>query len=402
MWKHFPIDMTNPGYSEIQGAIVTLTVKGASDWWLGSGFFVDKTGYIATTAHLLIEDYNSETGSWTRAEHVYASIIDANGVKGTQKMLECRIVGFDGTSDVGLVKVIDSTSWTKQKYLTWANSRDEAITGKCYVLGNPGGYDLTSVSMGIIRDNKYNGDFYALPESVLTDSAGLPGNSGGPIVNKDGAAIGIYGYAYGSSGNFGGGTAQYLAKNIINRIMAWDKAGKPQRDGYGNRSTNPTYPSTASHPYVDNNGEYIKGYLGIEECIFMSSFINYAYYKEVYGISFDKLEGEIVWWPDETVSCPFAMDDVLVEIDGVKLGVCYNQYGLSSVLWYKRPGDTVTIKYYTSSDNFAALNTKTVTLMTWNGVFDAPLSSSTKLPISDVLKDENRHVNRVLPTRCKL
>lgn len=73
-------------------------------------------------------------------------------------------------------------------------SNDEVNNGDlCYVVGNPGGLDEDSISGGFIRDANYcEPSGYQITNSMYVNAPGMGGNSGGPIINKNGDVVGIY------------------------------------------------------------------------------------------------------------------------------------------------------------------------------------------------------------------
>ena len=82
----------------------------------------------------------------------------------------------------------------------------EAKTGDvCFVCGNPGGIDNDSVTRGIVRDGHFtltSGSY--VPDAIHIDSPGISGNSGSPIMNKNGQIIGLFTFGFNLE-NFNGG-----------------------------------------------------------------------------------------------------------------------------------------------------------------------------------------------------
>ena len=131
----------------------------------GAGFIISPYGHIVTNAHVL-------TG---------ASIINvtiANQVK------PAKLIGHNLTLDIALLKIEG-----EYDYLEFTDSDDIRLGERVIAIGNPLGLSLT-VTEGIISGINRMGS-NNLPIYIQTDAALNPGNSGGPLINKNGKVIGI-------------------------------------------------------------------------------------------------------------------------------------------------------------------------------------------------------------------
>jgi S1-C subfamily serine protease len=148
---------------------------------LGTGFVVDKQGYILTNAHVVEE-------SGQRASNV--TVVFNKGGSETQRV-KGQLVGVDTGSDVAVIKV-DPSSLTLNP-LPLGNS-DKIVVGESVVaIGNPLGYDF-SITSGIVSATGRslqapNGQ--TIPNGIQTDAAINQGNSGGPLIDSSGRVIGI-------------------------------------------------------------------------------------------------------------------------------------------------------------------------------------------------------------------
>jgi S1-C subfamily serine protease len=376
-------------YKKTRGAVVSLqtdapiideeTGETVSEFFGGSAFFISADGYMATASHNALtlndfDDYDAATNLWKRVTNIYASITNVNGVEGQHRIFECEVIGLDGATDVAILKPIGITL-TNQAFLEWGSSRDQSNGNGCYVIGNPEAIDIASISAGIIRDNRHFNDALGSVESVLVDTPGTAGNSGGPIIDKDCKVIGVFTFGEGATGSLGGGPAQFLVEDIADVIMAYDRDGRPQRIGY-DKTDSPPFPD-ADHPKVYNNGEFIKGYLGAFVVavtpIDMFTFLNGAYLD---------LRGVYVFLIDETLTAEEALlkeDSILISVDGVILGTQDDQYSPSAITWAKRPGDTVELVVREKEDNFLVEKTVTVELLQWK-IFDIALTPFARGP----------------------
>jgi S1-C subfamily serine protease len=171
----------------------------------GSGFVLDKDGYILTNAHVV-------EGAKT------ASIrFDEGG-----DLVDARVVGRDLSTDIAVLKVNPGDA--KLEPLPLGNSSRVEVGDPAIAIGNPFGYDRT-VTTGIIsalqRQIKAPNGF-TIGHVIQTDASINPGNSGGPLLNARGQVIGINSQiaTAGSRGSVGIGFAVPIntAKKVIPQL----------------------------------------------------------------------------------------------------------------------------------------------------------------------------------------
>ena len=139
----------------------------------GSGFVLDKNGYIFTNHHV-IDKATKVIIKFNRDPFDY----------------KARVVGSDRSTDVALLKVIVKD---KKKLRPVKMGSAKAIKVGQWVLavGNPYGFDRT-VSFGIVSAKGRNiPRAPVLNEFIQTDAMIAPGSSGGPLLNLRGEVIGI-------------------------------------------------------------------------------------------------------------------------------------------------------------------------------------------------------------------
>lgn len=140
----------------------------------GTGFIVDKNGYILTNAHVV---GNGNTK-------------DVQVIYNHGKTTKGKVLYFDNTVDIAIVKI-------NAKDLVPAelgNSDNVKIGDIAIAIGNPLGTELMStVTQGIISglDRTVQTNTSSMSSLIQTDASINPGNSGGPLLNKDGQVIGI-------------------------------------------------------------------------------------------------------------------------------------------------------------------------------------------------------------------
>lgn len=175
----------------------------------GSGFIISKEGHILTNNHLVGE-----------ADEVQVELVDGRTVK-------AKLVGTDPESDVAVIQV-ETNDLTPVPF----GDSDKLQVGEWVLaIGNPMGLSHT-VTAGIVSATGRSGLNIATYENFIqTDAAINMGNSGGPLVNLNGQAVGINTAILGpGGGNIGIGFAIpiNMARQIADQLI---KTGSVER-GY--------------------------------------------------------------------------------------------------------------------------------------------------------------------------
>jgi serine protease Do len=143
---------------------------------LGSGFVIDKDGYILTNRHVI-----------EGADKVQVTFPGG-------KRYDAKIVGRDARTDVGLLKIEADGPLTA---LPLGDSDKTEVGEWVMAVGNP--FDLpgggNSVTVGVVsfvgRDLPLGSVRGTSVGMIQTDAAINPGNSGGPLINTRGEVVGI-------------------------------------------------------------------------------------------------------------------------------------------------------------------------------------------------------------------
>jgi S1-C subfamily serine protease len=141
----------------------------------GSGFVLDKDGYILTNAHVV--DGAKEAGVRFTEE---------------SSLVEAEIIGTDLSTDLAVLK-IDPDDAPKLIPLKLGDSTKLRVGDPVIAIGNPFGYDRT-VTTGIVsalqRQISAPNNFQ-IDNVIQTDASINPGNSGGPLIDARGEVVGI-------------------------------------------------------------------------------------------------------------------------------------------------------------------------------------------------------------------
>ncbi|MBN2347065.1 MAG: Do family serine endopeptidase [Candidatus Aminicenantes bacterium] len=176
----------------------------------GSGFFISADGYILTNNHVVKD-----------AVKVKVFDIDKNE-------FTAKIIGSDPKTDLALLKVSEKNV----PYIVMGDSNRVEVGEWVLAIGNPFGQDLT-VTSGIISAKGRQLGLAQYEDFLQTDAAINMGNSGGPLINMAGEAIGINSTILTpSAGNIGIGFA--IPTNMAKKVVADLKAkGKVVRGWFG-------------------------------------------------------------------------------------------------------------------------------------------------------------------------
>ncbi|MEV4035330.1 S1C family serine protease [Streptomyces umbrinus] len=174
---------------------VTIEAEGSNgEGGTGTGFVFDTQGHILTNNHVVAEAVDSGKLSATFS----------NG-----KKYDAEVVGHAQGYDVAVIKLKNAPSDLKPLHL--GNSDKIAVGDSTIAIGAPFGLSNT-VTTGIISAKNRpvaSSDGSAQSKAsymsaLQTDASINPGNSGGPLLDANGAVIGINSAIQSSSGGLGG------------------------------------------------------------------------------------------------------------------------------------------------------------------------------------------------------
>ncbi len=189
----------------------------------GTGFIVDRNGYIVTNNHVVSKVDRIRVRLHTDDTTDYRA----------------RIVGADPETDLAIIKIDPKSQLVP---VTIGNSDGVQVGDWAVAIGSPFGLEA-SVTAGIVSALGRDIGTLQLQRFIQTDAAINPGNSGGPLLNIRGEVIGVNTMIATQSGGYQGiGFA--LPINMVVRVyndiiregkvvrgsigVEWNKTDKPE------------------------------------------------------------------------------------------------------------------------------------------------------------------------------
>ncbi|BBO86089.1 DegQ family serine endoprotease [Desulfosarcina ovata] len=163
---------------------------------LGSGFLIDKDGYIVTNNHV-IED----------ADQIKVILAD-------DKEFDAELVGRDSKTDLALIHIKGAKNLDP---LELGDSDDLKVGTWVVAIGSPFGLEQT-VTAGIVSAKGRIIGSGPYDDFIQTDASINPGNSGGPLLNMDGEVVGINTAIIASGQGIGFAIPINLARGIIDQL----------------------------------------------------------------------------------------------------------------------------------------------------------------------------------------
>ncbi|MGD9332307.1 MAG: DegQ family serine endoprotease [Desulfobacterales bacterium] len=164
---------------------------------LGSGFLLDKQGYIVTNNHV-VED----------ADQIKVRLFD-------ETEFDAKIVGRDPKTDIALIKIDADPGDLKP--LDLGNSDQLPVGSWVVAIGSPFGLEQT-VTAGIVSAKGRIIGSGPYDDFIQTDASINPGNSGGPLLNLKGEVVGINTAIVASGQGIGFAIPVNLADDIIAQL----------------------------------------------------------------------------------------------------------------------------------------------------------------------------------------
>lgn len=171
------------GIDNVQDATIYISAFGveerpegtSSTPWSGSGFFIDETGLAMTNYHVV-------AGAVTLEAYVGGE---------TDRAYPVTVVGASQCNDLALVQVHLNAGETVS-YLSWHEGEPE-VGLPIYAAGYPLSDTEFTLTSGIVSKARANGEqsWASIDYTIEIDASIQPGNSGGPVVDEQGAVVGV-------------------------------------------------------------------------------------------------------------------------------------------------------------------------------------------------------------------
>lgn len=152
-------------YYKARAHVVRVRTKAG----FGAGIVITTSGRILTNAHVIADDD--------------APVVETYG----GDLLGSRVLKSDAELDLAVLAVDKSpTPWEP---LSVEPCELPAVGSDVYVIGHPVGLGWT-VTRGVVSATRNAGEVGPIP-LIQTDAAISPGNSGGPLLDRDGRLLGV-------------------------------------------------------------------------------------------------------------------------------------------------------------------------------------------------------------------
>lgn len=169
---------------------------------LGSGFIINKDGYIITNNHVV-----------DHADEIKVKLSDGREYK-------AKVIGRDKKTDLALIKI--SSIFKDLPVLELGDSDKMRVGDWVLAVGNPFGLEQT-VTQGIISATGRVIGSGPYDNFLQTDAPINPGNSGGPLVNLKGEVIGINSAIIPNGQGIGFAIPSSMAKSIVAQLKEHGK-----------------------------------------------------------------------------------------------------------------------------------------------------------------------------------
>lgn len=227
---------------------------------LGSGFIIDREGFIVTNNHVI-----------EGADEIKVRLAN-------EKEFDAKIIGRDPNTDLALIKIKGASDLSALKL----GDSDSLPVGSWVVaIGSPFGLEQT-VTAGIVSAKGRvigNGPY---DDFIQTDASINPGNSGGPLLNMNGEVVGINTAIVAQGQGIGFAIPVNMAQEIFDQLKA--------------------------------HGSVTRGWLGVGVQDLTPELVEYYGLKEKKGVLVAQ-----VFEGDPADKAGIKAKDVIVEIDGQRI-----------------------------------------------------------------------------------
>jgi putative serine protease PepD len=197
-------------YDRASKAVVEISASGGSGFGSqtsaqGSGFVYDEDGHIVTNQHVVAGASSVSVSFWNGTE------------------LKATLVGTDPSTDLAVLHVNASRSLLEP--LRLANSSAVEVGDPVLAFGSPFGLEgtVTSGIVSALHREMTAPNNYVITDTIQTDAAINHGNSGGPLLDREGRVIGVDAQIESESGGSDGvgfAIPSNTVRSIVNQLIA--------------------------------------------------------------------------------------------------------------------------------------------------------------------------------------
>ncbi|MDR2494705.1 MAG: S1C family serine protease, partial [Spirochaetaceae bacterium] len=189
--------------------------QGMPDRVLGSAFFVDAAGLLITNYHVISSEVDTSYEGYSK---MYVRMGDSASPR-----IPAKVIGWDKAMDLALIKAD-----LKAEYVFSVADRIIPRVGDTvYAIGSPGGLEKT-VTQGIV--SALGRRLLQIGDVIQIDAAVNHGNSGGPVVDREGRLIGI---AFAGATHYQGLNFAVPAERLAAALPAMIRGGPARRPWLG-------------------------------------------------------------------------------------------------------------------------------------------------------------------------
>jgi putative serine protease PepD len=214
-------------YSRVSPGVVSIDVTSAEGSGTGSGFVLDRNGYILTNDHVV-------DGAQTVSVHF-----------GEGAGINAQVIGADPSTDLALVKI--DPAGRKLTPVVLGDSKGLKVGQPAIAIGSPFRLEgtLTTGVISALGRSIQSPNGFSIDNVIQTDAAINPGNSGGPLLDASGKVVGINAQiATSTQSNSGVGFAIPIdtAKTVLPQL----KSGQTIKRAYLGVDTGPAVTGTGA------------------------------------------------------------------------------------------------------------------------------------------------------------
>lgn len=168
------------------------------DQSLGSGFIINRQGYIITNEHVVRD-----------AETIKVKLSNEDVYDG-------KVVGTDAKTDIAVIKI---NAREDLPFAVLGDSEKLEVGQWAVAIGNPFGLDRTFTVGVVSATGRSNMGIETYEDFIQTDASINPGNSGGPLLNVHGEVIGINTAIVAAGQGIGFAIPINMAKKVVAQLV---------------------------------------------------------------------------------------------------------------------------------------------------------------------------------------